>query len=351
MYNGNLFKEIKINNKDKKYIFGNFREDYIKEVNNKYQFKFVYNLLFTQIFNIILIIYSYYYKNYQYCNNCVNLFEYNHSHCFKCSNELIFKGLKIKSSLFTLNKIINNNSSISRIGDGEFILIFGKNIGFQKYNQTLAKRLIQILNSNEKNLLIGINLPYKEKDLHFFKKYIINYYKKFFYKYKFKIAKILNKQKIYYSALITRFYIDYNYNNNKNIKKYIEKLKIIWDKKNVLIIEGEESRLGIGNDLFNNIKSIKRIICPKKNSFSVYDKIINETLKVTKKRLILIALGPTATILAYDLYKLGYQAIDVGHIDIEYEWYLRKAKDRIRIEYKFVNEAKNGKKNIKKTNH
>ena len=212
----------------------------------------------------------------------------------------------------------------------------------------MAKRLIQILNSNEKNLLIGINLPYKEKDLHFFKKYIINYYKKFFYKYKFKIAKILNKQKIYYSALITRFYIDYNYNNNKNIKKYIEKLKIIWDKKNVLIIEGEESRLGIGNDLFNNMKSIKRIICPKKNSFSVYDKIINETLKVTKKRLILIALGPTATILAYDLYKLGYQAIDVGHIDIEYEWYLRKAKDRIRIEYKFVNEAKNGKKNIKK---
>ena len=61
MYNGNLFKEIKINNKDKKYIFGNFREDYIKEVNNKYQFKFVYNLLFTQIFiikiiNIVIIV-------------------------------------------------------------------------------------------------------------------------------------------------------------------------------------------------------------------------------------------------------------------------------------------------------
>ena len=71
-------------------------------------------------------------------------------------------------------------------------------------------------------------------------------------------------------------------------------------------------------------------------------------MKVIEKRLILIALGPTATILAYDLYKLGYQVIDVGHIDIEYEWYLRKSKKRIRIEYKFVNEAKNGGKNIKK---
>lgn len=346
MYNKNYFKEIKTINKTQNYIFGNFKEDFSKEVNNKYQVRFIYDCIFTQIFNIIIIIYSYYYKNYQYCNNCINLLDYKNSHCFKCSNELIFKGLRIKSSLFTLNKIINNNSSISRIGDGEFILIFGKNIGFQKYNQTLAKRLIEVLNSNEKNLLIGINIPYKEKDLKVFKKYIINYYKKFFKKYKFKIIKILNKQKIYYSALITRFYIDYN--NNKNIKKYIEKLKKIWDKKNVLIIEGEETRLGIGNDLFNNIKSIKRIICPKKNSFSVYDKIIKETLKVIEKRLILIALGPTATILAYDLYKLGYQVIDVGHIDIEYEWYLRKSKKRIRIEYKFVNEAKNGGKNIKK---
>ena len=50
-----------------------------------------------------------------------------------------------------------------------------------------------------------------------------------------------------------------------------------------------------------------------------------------KNKLILIALGPTATILAYDLYKLGYRAIDIGHIDIEYEWFLRKANTKIPI--------------------
>ena len=71
-------------------------------------------------------------------------------------------------------------------------------------------------------------------------------------------------------------------------------------------------------------------------------------MKVNKNRLILIALGPTATILAYDLYKLGYQAIDIGHADIEYEWYLRKAKNRIKIKNKYVNEAKGGRKNITK---
>lgn len=35
----------------------------------------------------------------------------------------------------------------------------------------------------------------------------------------------------------------------------------------------------------------------------------------------MISLGPTATVLAYDLFKAGYQAIDFGHVDVEYEWW------------------------------
>ena len=312
---------------------------------NKYSIRNIYFSVYIQIINLIIIKYSFFYKNIQFCNNCINLLNYSDSQCSKCSNELIFKGLKIKSPFYTINKIIKNNSSISRFGDGEFRLIFGKSIHFQKYNNILAKRLVEIINCNENNLLVGINLPYQRNILKLFKKKVLRYYQRFIYKYRIKLAKIINKQKLYYSATISRFYIDYE--NNKRIKNYIKKLKLIWDKKEVLIIEGVKSRLGIGNDLFDNIKSIKRIICPVRNSFDVYDKIIKETLKISKKKLILIALGPTATILAYDLYKLGYQAIDIGHIDIEYEWYLRKAKKKIRIENKYVGEVINGSKNIK----
>ena len=113
----------------------------------------------------------------------------------------------------------------------------------------------------------------------------------------------------------------------------------------MVIIEGEKSRLGVGNDLFDNMKSIERIICPTMNAFNKYKEIINTIKKKVKKnKLILIALGPTATILAYDLYKLGYRAIDIGHIDIEYEWFLRKAKTKIPIKNKYVNERR-GRKN------
>ena len=94
------------------------------------------------------------------------------------------------------------------------------------------------------------------------------------------------------------------------------------------------------------LEYIKRIICPTLNAFKVYNKIITEIISIQKKYLILISLGPTATILAYDLHRLGYQAIDVGHMDIEYEWFLRNVSARIKIENKYVNEVNGGRSNI-----
>ena len=71
--------------------------------------------------------------------------------------------------------------------------------------------------------------------------------------------------------------------------------------------------------------------------------ILNECRKIKKGSLVLIALGPTATVLAYDLVKQGYQAIDIGHLDIEYEWYLRGVNDeKVIIEGKYTNEVVGG---------
>ena len=39
---------------------------------------------------------------------------------------------------------------------------------------------------------------------------------------------------------------------------------------------------------------------------------------------------------------MGYQSIDIGHADIEYEFFLRKYNA-----FKYVNQAKDGTKNIK----
>ena len=170
----------------------------------------------------------------------------------------------------------------------------------------------------------------------------------FISKNKFKLLKILNLNKTYYSSEISRFY--FKYKDKSHVPQFISKLKQIWEGRDILIVEGEQSRIGERNDLFNQTKSIKRIICPTKNAFRVYNKILNSVLKISKDHLILIALGPTATVLAYDLSNLGYQTIDFGHIDVQYELYLRNATNWIRIPYKNVveyDEGRNGVEDIK----
>ena len=122
---------------------------------------------------------------------------------------------------------------------------------------------------------------------------------------------------------ITKFYLKLK--DVSKLPKYISNLRKIWGGRDVLMIEGEISRQGIGNDLFDNVNSMKRIICPERHSFSVYGQILSAVLEFDKNILVLISLGPTATVLAYDLSKLGYQAIDIGHADLEYELYLRNA--------------------------
>ena len=284
-----------------------------------------------------------YYRYYKFCLKCINDDNNNSTECLECPYQLIFKGIKIESNDKTLDEIIYKNKSISRFGDGEYKIILGGHNGLQGANKTLSNKLLKVLNIKDKGFLVGINLPYQDKTLQKLKRHSQKYWTNYFRKYKFKIAKI-NVNKRYYSGTISRFYLAYK--DKTNIPKYIKKLKKIWDQKDILIIEGEKSRLGIGNDLFNNTKSIKRIICPVKNAFRVYDKIINSVLKFGEKRLLLLALGPTATVLAYDLYKLGYQSIDVGHVDIEYEWFLRNATHKIQIDNKYVNEAKRNRYNF-----
>ena len=46
--------------------------------------------------------------------------------------------------------------------------------------------------------------------------------------------------------------------------------------------------------------------------------------------------------IAQALAKEGYQALDIGHFDIEYEWYLRGASVKEKIENKYTNEVKGG---------
>lgn len=237
------------------------------------------------------------------------------------ANVRLPKVLNLYDSLYSL---INSNKSIARFGDGEFKIMMGESINFQKHDPKLAKRLEEVLQNNLENLYVGIPDVFGYCDSDYFRRVMVSCRD---YLYKF-----MNFENIYLDAKITR---QANFATKEQGEDYYANLKKIWQDKDLVIVEGAGSRLGIGNDLFANAKSIERIICPIKDAFSRYDEILEKCKTCDKEKLFILALGPTATVLTYDLAQSGYRAIDAGHIDTMYEWFLNDGK-KCSIEGKIV---------------
>lgn len=252
------------------------------------------------------------------------------------SSHLFFP--EVKNITETIEYLVKNKCSISRYGDGEFKLMFGENLGFQDYDERLADRLKEVLNVQKDNHIVGILNVYGSLDE--YEDYLQEYFRKYLVRTRKFQYELLNHNKTYYDAFITRPYISYK--DRSGAAKWFEQMKQIWNEKDLLIVEGEKSRLGVGNDLFANANSIKRIICPSVNAFEKYDEILASVKAQSKDYLVMIALGPTATVLAYDLAEVGYQAIDIGHIDVEYEWFKMGATEKVPLKNKFTNEAFGG---------
>lgn len=247
----------------------------------------------------------------------------------------ITKAPEVASVDDTIDEIVNYKRSIARFGDGEIKLVAGKPISFQNNSPAIKKKMREVLSSDIDGLMIGIADIFGKGER--YDDATNNYWKKHLARFRGVWYKYLIRGKKYYNASMTRQYIGLR--NKEESADIFEHLKKIWDGRDVVIIEGEMSRLGVGNDLLDNAKSIKRILGPSKQAFSKYNEILDEAKKIDKDSLILLALGPAATCLAYDLHNLGFQAVDIGHVDVEYEWYRMKAKNKMPVKNKMVHES------------
>ena len=253
--------------------------------------------------------------------------------------------LHIMSSVKTIEYIRKNHCSLARFGDGEISMMLNKEpIGFQDSIDELADKLREVYLGDKKDLLIA--LPSCLTSLRGMKKESSRFWKSWCIRNNnyLELTKLLQETVgngyRFGDTMVTRPYMDWR--STKRASIIFAKLKTIWNGKDILIVEGEQTRLGVGNDLFCNVKSIVRILAPPKNAFQAYNNIISTIKKEYKGQLVLLALGPTATVLASELSTLGIQAIDVGHVDVEYMWYLKKAKIKTAIPGKYINEVSNG---------
>lgn len=246
---------------------------------------------------------------------------------------------KIKTIDETIDEITERHLSISRYGDGEFDQIAGRREGYQEPDRRLSERLKEVLQKPIENHAVG--LPDIYGDLSYLGDKYADYFRNVLIKHRSEHYEYIDMSRTYLNAFISRLYSEMK--DKSPSTGWFTKTKRIWDKRNVVIVEGSETRFGVGNDLLDNASLIERILCPSEGAFDKYNDILNLCLSVNKDKLFLLALGPTATVLAYDLAKAGYQAIDIGHFDIEYEWYLRNVEEnKVIIDGKYTNEVVGG---------
>lgn len=206
----------------------------------------------------------------------------------------------------TMKRIQTEKLSIARYGDGENKLIANPyfNIGFQKNNVRLSDQLKDVLLHPAKNLMIG--QPSKLfNDSH------IRLWNDSFYELKYILAKTEATE--YISTHITRPMFFHLYGEHG-----VQMWRNIWQDQNITIVTCEGSRFDLIPELFDNIKSSKVIYTKAKNAFSDIDNLINK-LEVDDGDLILVSLGPTASILANEMAKRGKWILDVGHLAASYK--------------------------------
>lgn len=240
----------------------------------------------------------------------------------------------VVSPLETIEKISDGNMSAIRFGDGEISLIEGNDLGFQEYDPSLAQKLEEILRERTEKLLICIPGIFGSLAQFPSRGFWFEIHHLFRHGHVWK--KLTRRDYTYGDAFFVRPYLTRK--DTRQTEDHFKKLKMLWHAKDVLLIEGEKSRLGVGNDLFEDTASIKRILGPAENAYARADAILTEALKHPKNTLVLLSLGPTAKVIAHNLFIRGYRVLDIGHIDMEYEMFLRGNTTITPVPYKYFNE-------------
>ena len=218
----------------------------------------------------------------------------------------------ILNSRDTVNYIKKYRCSVSRYGDGELAMIYhylGKGKAsdfyiqaFQQYEERLAKRLYEILVTESEDVNHKIAIPYGIVSVDdyiglekiFWQRFVVLDIDRF--------SQLFRNKVPYLNSCFTRFYMGHR---QCDVEKYIKLMKEIWEKQNICIVEGTNSRLGVGNDLFENAKSISRILCDINLFPECFNHIISRYRLKRGMILTFRRIGYTQTIfpfIAFDLF-------------------------------------------------
>jgi glycosyltransferase family protein len=231
----------------------------------------------------------------------------------------------IKDVEDTLNDLMIQKASLCRFGDGEIQLLKGIDIPFQNASFALTERLKEILSSKDEAIFIAI-----PRMLYTSKKNVVPFVKNWWREhgqiFRHELEKYIDFNHTYYAAELT---LASNLFESYDVKAYFEKITKIWQDQAITIVCGETVFQHIEYNIFDVAESVDYVLAPSLNAFDVYDTLLERCRAIPQHHVIILILGPTAKVLAYDLAQQGFRALDLGHIAKSYDWYRKQksAKD------------------------
>lgn len=241
---------------------------------------------------------------------------------------ILHNSIKVHSIDETIDELLHTNKSLVRFGDGEIVMIKGGDLMLQKASPEIAKGLAEILAYSYDDLMVTIPgifdtlSDHRKASRQFWKDHLL-FCRKTYEKY-------CNPDRIYYTTFVSRCY--YYAKDRSNCGEWFAKIRKIWENKDVVVVEGTRTHNGVGNDLLDTAASVERIICPPRDAYGAIPRILEACETYDKDRLFLLSVGVAAKFLALELFQKGYRVLDIGHMDMEYEWYVRQTPDKCKIE-------------------
>lgn len=247
---------------------------------------------------------------------------------FLYEKNILHNSIQVQSIDETLDELLNTNKSMVRFGDGEIVMIRGIDLMLQQASPEIGKGLSKILGYAYDDLLVTIPDIFQSLSDHhkasrqFWKDHLL-FCRKTYETY-------CNTDRIYGSTFVSRCY--YFAADKSNCAGWFEKIRRIWENMDVVVVEGSKTHNGVGNDLLGLANSVERIICPPKDAYGSLEQILSVCRQYGKDRVFLLSVGVAAKFIAFTLFQDGYRVLDIGNLDLEYEWYLRKAAGKIVLE-------------------
>ncbi|ALV92333.1 MULTISPECIES: GT-D fold domain-containing glycosyltransferase [Pantoea] len=229
------------------------------------------------------------------------------------------KQYKVLSAEQTIDLLLSNDKlSLSRYGAGELEMTLFNSQSYQPWDERLSIRLKEILRrATQPNNPCLVCLPDALRgsdNIGFGSALFWFFHKAFFFRH---YENLLKKEYQYGNTSVTG---SYTLLKGQDQNPIFNKFKKLFKNKKILIVEGKHSHLEPGNELLADALEVKRITTLNRHAFSVYNDLYCSVLSHARDfDMVLMSLGPTATVLAYDLSQHGIRCIDMGQMEGEHD--------------------------------